>query len=309
MKRWWLIAFLIVFIAVFSVYFFIPTNQSILTEVSFTGTQNGIERILLDKKKIQQWWPGTQNDIQLFSYKNYHYKINIITPGGIKTTITNGKDSVTGIIQALPAEGYAILLRWTSPVTFSFNPVKRILQYLSFVAYKKNIAAMLTAAKGYFEKEENIYGFKVRKQVITDTTMVALKKAFNHYPSTTEIYKMVGSLKQFIIMQGGEEKDFPLLNIHTENSFIYDVMVALPTKKAVDVISPYILKRMIPGNILTAEIKGGSFTAERGEQQLSNYANDNLLLSPAIPFQSLVTNREIEKDTTKWITRLSYPVF
>ena len=36
---------------------------------------------------------------------------------------------------------------------------------------------------------------------------------------------------------------------------------------------------------------------------------DNALSSPAIPFESLVTNRMQEPDTSKWVTKIYYPGF
>ncbi len=66
---------------------------------------------------------------------------------------------------------------------------------------------------------------------------------------------------------------------------------------------------MFPGKILSTEIKGGEYAVETGFKELSNYISDNQLTSPAIPFQSLVTNRVMEPDTSKWITKLYYPIY
>jgi hypothetical protein len=65
---------------------------------------------------------------------------------------------------------------------------------------------------------------------------------------------------------------------------------------------------MVLGNILVAEVKGGVYTAEKAIEVLSVYANDKKRISPAIPYQSLVTDRMQVSDTSKWITRLFYPV-
>ena len=36
--------------------------------------------------------------------------------------------------------------------------------------------------------------------------------------------------------------------------------------------------------------------------------DDYHLTSPAISFQSLVTDRQVEKDSLKWITKIYYPI-
>jgi hypothetical protein len=66
---------------------------------------------------------------------------------------------------------------------------------------------------------------------------------------------------------------------------------------------------MALGNILVGEVKGGTYTVISGEQNLTNYVNDHKKMSPAIPYQSLVTDRLLEADTSKWVTKLYYPVF
>lgn len=86
-------------------------------------------------------------------------------------------------------------------------------------------------------------------------------------------------------------------------------MVAIPTKKPLPSKNKFQVKRMILGNILMGEVKGGITTVINSEEQLANYVTDHKKLSPAISYQSLVTDRLMEKDSTKWVTRLYYPVF
>ena len=66
---------------------------------------------------------------------------------------------------------------------------------------------------------------------------------------------------------------------------------------------------MVLGNILTGEVKGGVYVVTQAEQELKNFVTDFRRMSPAIPYQSLITNRMQETDTAKWITRLYYPIF
>jgi hypothetical protein len=86
-------------------------------------------------------------------------------------------------------------------------------------------------------------------------------------------------------------------------------MVAIPTKTDLPSEGNFSLKKMVLGNILMAEVKGGMYTILKGEEEMTNYVNDYKKTAPAIPFQSLVTNRLVETDTSKWITRLYYPIF
>ena len=62
------------------------------------------------------------------------------------------------------------------------------------------------------------------------------------------------------------------------------------------------------GNILITEVKGGSNKINNAYKQIRNYISDYNRIAPAIPFESLVTDRSKEPDSSKWVTRIYYPV-
>jgi hypothetical protein len=62
------------------------------------------------------------------------------------------------------------------------------------------------------------------------------------------------------------------------------------------------------GNILITEVKGGQNEITNAYKQIQNYVSDYNRSAPAIPFESLVTDRRKEPDSSKWITRIYYPV-
>jgi hypothetical protein len=65
---------------------------------------------------------------------------------------------------------------------------------------------------------------------------------------------------------------------------------------------------MFLGNILMAKVCGGEASIVNAQTELNHYVSDWQKIAPAIPYQSLVTNRLTITDTTKWITELYYPV-
>jgi len=62
------------------------------------------------------------------------------------------------------------------------------------------------------------------------------------------------------------------------------------------------------GNILITEVKGGPGEIKKAYEQITHYVTDYKRLAPAIPFESMVTDRTVEKDSSQWITRIYYPV-
>ncbi len=70
----------------------------------------------------------------------------------------------------------------------------------------------------------------------------------------------------------------------------------------------YYFRRMVPGYFIVSEVKGGPFTIGEAVKQLDFYISDYKKTVMAKPFQTLVTNRLTETDTSKWITKISIPV-
>jgi hypothetical protein len=62
------------------------------------------------------------------------------------------------------------------------------------------------------------------------------------------------------------------------------------------------------GNIFVCEVKGGPYSIDKATRQVQYYMSDHQRAAPAIPFQSLITDRRNETDTSKWITKIYYPV-
>ena len=100
-----------------------------------------------------------------------------------------------------------------------------------------------------------------------------------------------------------------MMHVVQIDSFHYETMVAIPVNRSLQGTDNMMTKRMVLGNILEAEIKGGGTTVRSAMGQLENYKKDHRMESPAIPFALLVTDRSKEPDTTKWITKIYYPVY
>ena len=62
------------------------------------------------------------------------------------------------------------------------------------------------------------------------------------------------------------------------------------------------------GNILVVEVRGDQQTINEAIKQIEKYITDYQRSIIAIPFQSLITDRSKESDSTKWITKIYYPV-
>jgi len=309
MKKLILILCVCIILFAGAVYFLIPTSQKLAYQTVVSCTESGVSRQIINKEKWPLWWPGQIKNNSVYSYKSYEYNFKKILLNGIETTIGNKQDSVKGFLQFAYNGNDSTQFLYTSNYNFSANPFKKIVQYFQLKKIENNIENLLADIKKYFDNPENIYGLNILKQKVTESSMISLKHTFQHYPSTQEIYGMIQSVKEYIHTKGGEENDFPMFHVQVEEPTTYEVMVAIPTKIDLPSEDKFQLKKMVLGKILVAEVKGGIYSVMKGDEELTNYISDYKKISPAIPFQSLVTNRLLEADTTKWITKLYYPVF
>jgi len=309
MKRVLLIFSLLLLIILGAAYFFIPTQQTFIYGINVNCTEDGANRYVIQKDKWQRWLPGDKKEDQFYSYRNIQYRFDKILLNGIEATVIHGDDSTKGFLQFLYYSIDSTKLQWTSAITLSANPFKRVVEYMQKQKLKNTIELFVNEIGNYFNQPENIYGFKVEKLKQVETSMVSVKQTFDHYPTLKETYSMIQLLKDYIHAKGVEEKDFPMLHVYEESTTAYEVMAAIPVKTEIPSEGKFQLKRMMMGSILMAEVRGGVASVTIAEQEFTNYVKDYKKSSPAIPFQSLVTNRLLETDTSKWVTRLYYPVF
>ncbi|MFN8252111.1 MAG: hypothetical protein U0V75_09535 [Ferruginibacter sp.] len=289
-------------------YFVIAPPEKHSNTVQLQCTQTAFTRFLLNKKKWPQWWPGKiQNDSTL-EYSGLEFSVQKVLLNGILFSIKKGDEQYSGRLDILPADSNLC----TAGFTTAFDVPSGIMERFRSYGAAKEINAvtdhLLTDLQSFFNQQENVYGMKVERQKVTDTMLISTSRVQDHYPSTTEVYDMLASLKQYILSVNGKETNPPMLNVYKEDSTRYNVMVAIPTAALLPATEIFKPKRMVPGYILVGDVKGGIAVIKKAEEEMYNYVIDYGKSSPAIPFQSLLTNRQQEPDSSKWITRLYYPV-
>ena len=288
-----------------SLYLFIPDRLKINEIVTMNATMDGVARTLSAGSNWNKWWPGDT----VFHFNKKTFQITAYELNGFDIRIISNRDSLQSRMNLIFLDNDSMLVDWQAQLKSSSAPFKRFSQYMKVKEIGKDINAILTSLKNFAEDPQNIYGIKVVKAIVTDSVLISTRRSFDHKPDVQEIDDMIQSLKNYIKQNGAVEKNLPMLNVmKTDNSYV--AMTAIPVDRELPATNEFASKFMLKGgNILEAEIKGGPFTIERSFNELENYRADHKYTSPAIPFQSLVTDRAREKDTAKWVTKLYYPVF
>ena len=303
MKKWLTGIGIVLIIFIACIYIFIPRDLGITQVTPVKSAANGVYRVLADTGKWQNWWPATPGA----SINGYKFTVQQRFPHALVIMVQQADVRMPSRLVIMPVQRDSVSLVWQGAYTSGNNPFKRISSYSKAVELKNTFAEILSKFKSYVESPENVYGYNIQQTSTTDTLLMAARATTSTYPSTQEVYKLVDQLKNYINANAAQQTGYPMLNITpTENE--YQFQVAVPVNKMLPDKGIIFSRRMVPGNFMMLQAQGGLKTIDHAMRQIQQYAADYQRTSMAIPFQVMITDRIKEQDTTKWITRIYYPV-
>lgn len=313
MKRWILLLVVVIGLLFISLYIFFPQQVTSSKIEKINCSINSVNRFILAKNKWALWWPGTMvtdsaSNRILFNYKGIYYSISAEQYNSLIIKTTSNGLSAEGTLLFVPLKLDSVQAQWVYSLKTNSNPLSRIHLHNETQKIDKNEEEILQNMKAFLEDPEKVYGLKIGREMVKDTILVTTKFSSNEYPSTAKIYSIIDGLTSYILKNNATETNFPMLHIR-EDSNLFHTTIAIPVNKDLLGNGIYSMKRMVPGKILVSEVKGGPFIARDAIRRIGLFMTDNQMSSPAIPFESLITNRMTEPDTTKWITKIYYPVF
>jgi hypothetical protein len=306
MKKVIIILLTIAVAAILSSYIFVPSKIKISAAAIGHTSPDAAYRYLQDDANWNKWWPGSKP----FTINGIDF---ILTKKGFNVfdlQLNDKRDTLKTYLQILPEDKDTTGYDWTCEIESGNNPAKRWLQYFKAVRIKKTFDLLLDYLSKHLADEENVYGFKVKRTKVIDSVLLTTRRQFDHYPDSKEVDSVIRDLRKYISDLHGIEKNYPMLNVNPEGKDKYEAMVAIATEWALPPTDKFAPKLVLKnGNLLETEIKGGEWTIRKAFDQFLNYRSDYRIMSPAIPYQSIITDRAKEPDTSKWVTKLYYPVF
>ena len=309
MKRAVLVLISLVIAGIIVVYL-LPSRQKIVESAVISCYVDAPIRLVSDQNRWTSWWPGKKINDSTYNYKKSLYHIQKVLVNGFNATAENGSLLYTVDAEFLAAQNQSTRFNLIAEFSFSANPFKKVIQYIAFLQAKKELTAFREYIQQFFITPEKVYGHPISQQRLVHSSLISAKQTYDHNPSVAEIYTLINEVKQYILLNGSMEMDFPIMNVYAADTTSYQLMVAIATDRDLPSSGKFFLKNMVrQGGVLVTEVKGGMQTIENARKEMEYYMNDNKRSSPAIPYQLLVTDRLKETDSTKWITRIYYPVY
>ncbi len=309
MKKLLLVLFVLIALIIAGTYILIPSNIHFRKSMYVKTSPNSAARFLLDEKAWHSWWPAksANKSDTYFLYKDYEYAVNWKMISGDSIRIITKDGAINSLINIIAINKDSTGFQWEGTSQTETNIFKRVSNYFTQKKLQNHTGEIFSALKEYLENGANVYGVNIEHKMVVDTLLISSKKMFTAYPNTEQVYDMINELKKYIATNNVEQTNPPMLHV-VQDSGMFKTMVALPISKIIPNTDKFIIKKMIAGKILIAETKGGSANAEATIKTVELYMDDYHLMSPAISFQSLVTDRSKETDSTKWVTKIYYPV-
>lgn len=295
-------------LALLGIYLFIPQKLTVSHTVRGKIPAARVQDFFTLKTLARKWMPGNETDSCFCSSNTCFCFIDYGTGTVAVRTMLNNERHI-GYIYVNRLRFDSAVVTWTMPLTTGSNPVSRVRNYFAARNFKNRLRENLERLMTFTGADSLLYGMRPVIERVSDSLSISQKKVFDHYPTVTEINGMVNELSAYAAASGATVVRPAMMNVLQTDKQSFETMVALPVNKPVNNKGNFILKRMPPGRIIMVQVTGGLHTINEHLAQLELYKTDNELTAPAIPYQSMVTNRAAEPDTLKWVTRLYYPVF
>lgn len=295
-------------------FILIPKQLTVSEATLMKANENAVFRYLSSEEKWIKWWPKENvkslNQEKGINLNGLTYHLATIVYNAVNIKINYENSVYNGEISLISLSSDSIAVQSKIELVTSNNPFKRFLQYEEAKKIKNSLATILAHLKSYCEDKDKVYAFNIRKTTLKDTALIAIKTVVPNYPSTQDIYKLVENLEKYLRAHNARQVGAPMLNIREEDSAHYELMVAIPTDKRLDGDGNISSKRLIiyKDKVLTAEVQGGPEIIKKAYNELTTFMSDYNLATPVISWESLITDRSKEKDSTKWVTKIFVPI-
>jgi hypothetical protein len=316
MNKWLLALIVLLVLALASVYFFIPSTITVSGKKAIDCNVAAANRFLQNPAQWSAWWPGKQISVSpasspygVFSYKDRSYAIEKIRYNNLGISAASGISRYTGAINLLPFTKDTTIIQFHFSRQTSFNPFTRLSAYRESKRFQKDLSAIQDSLQNFLHDKEKVYGMTFKRILNGERALMVLDSTFDHKPGTEEVNGYLAKLRAAVKRLGATEINHPMLHISTADSIKYFMMIAVQTDIRLEMEGKMYYKHTYPGYVLVTDVTGGPGTVDKAIAQLKTYISDYEIVSPAIAYAEMITDRSKEADTSKWISRVYYPIF
>jgi hypothetical protein len=314
MKKRLIYLLLLSVVVLFSLpYLMIPSDLKVSALSKTARSIDGTFRSLTSPGDWTKWWPNTSGyqgsgcaDFRScqFSFQDGNYSVTGLYYNRLSIAVQKGNRQFESWMNLISLGEDSTFIHWEYTVHTSMNPFERIHEYREAAGEKKNMESILNHVKDFLDVTANVYGHDIKLIMPKDTTLIVINLKTAAYPTTEDIYRSIAALKQYAGANQAKENNFPMLMPNKNTPGAFESFVALSIDKTLANKGDILQRRYVPWKDLMLEVTGGDSSIARARRALDNYVLDNHIQVMSKTFESLVTDRSLEKDSSKWVTRL-----
>lgn len=289
----------ILLLSLTAVYLLIPSQILIKGSQMVYQPSSSVIRGMMQTSRWSEWMP-----------KDISIKATSSLVATIQTELTQDAIQVPVLFSIEDGTGKNTLIGYeTSMDNNQWSPIARIQYYLFAKKIQNNLDRVLAAAVSYYNESKGVYGFDIVETKVKDSSYLALDQILNDTPSIEQIYQMVSKLEQYVNSKNGRATGAPMVNITRMDEKEVYIQVAIPLERDINVSDGFTIKKMVLGNLLSVKVQGDQAKVDQAFEATKQYINDKQKTSPAIPFVIYNTNRLLEKDSSRWVSTINYPIY
>ncbi len=289
----------ILLLSLTAVYLFMPSQILIKGSQMVYQPSSSVIRGMMQTSRWSEWIP-----------KDISIKATSSLVATIQTELTQDAIQVPVLFSIEDGTGKNALIGYeTSIDNNQWSPIARIQYYLFAKKIQNKLDRVLAAAVSYYNESKGVYGFDIVETKVKDSSYLALDQILNDTPSIEQIYQMVSKLEQYVNSKNGRAIGAPMVNITRMDEKEVYIQVAIPLERDINVSDGFTIKKMVLGNLLSVKVQGDQAKVDQAFEATKQYINDKQKTSPAIPFVIYNTNRLLEKDSSRWVSTINYPIY
>ena len=159
MKKFLIIVFSFIALAIICIYIFIPGKLEISKTEYIKCNEDTAYRVLSNESMWQKWWPEKdglikRNDVgeEVFFYKGYRYQLTGKYSNSIEVKIRSDLSIMDSRINVTKLNSDSVALTWKCEITTSINPVSRLLKFREAKEVKNNMTDILSRLRSFLKE-------------------------------------------------------------------------------------------------------------------------------------------------------------
>jgi len=303
-KKWWIPVISAIVLGV-GFYVLFPARTVIIESIKSPVNEGAVIRILQQNKDWSTWLDT--------SYMDYQVRLRGSEVANYFFEFTQKQDTQFALLKVIPLSRDTSMLVWETRLPeVSISPAAIIKNRKRAKALQQTMIAFLEKLEKLASDTKKVYGFAPFMEKVRDTAFLSTTIKLNTLPDQSIIYKLVNKLEQYAKSQGVFTNREPIFNVLEQPAnaqMKYLLMIAIPIEQVAPAMGDIVVKRMITGNLLVADVEGTLPEIFKRFPVFQLYKEDNGFISPAIPYIQIRKDHRLLPENEPWEMRFCYPVF